>query len=220
MNGDKAATLEQIAAWLQVGQRYEIHWLSGESIRRLEVECPSYYPGVENLRSREQPVIQNIGQSGEKYIVILNLLRKQDLNDLVPWCLYMCAQLPVETLVGGVDCPDSRKERLSEQDLVTCLKGKQGLIHAAMAVADEFRSDGVNCDSPHCQKEMEKWERKRVFSEMKETFFQPDPLGSRNFFFPVEQLDFCKSCQKNIDYIREKQQQEIFSSLSAYFGLE
>lgn len=217
---DKAVTLEQIAAWLQVGKRYEIQWLSGEAIRRLKVDCPSYYAGVEKLRSRQQPLIQDIGDNGEKYIAILQLLRKHELDAMVPWCLYMCAQLPVETLVSGVDYSHSQREKLSEKDLITCLKGKQALIHAAMAVADEYRSEGVICESTRCQKEMEKWERKRVFSEMKETFFQPDPLGSKDVFYSVEHLDFCRMCRMNIDAIREKQQQEIFSSLSAYFGLE
>lgn len=216
---DPSVPLTHVAICLNLGTKYQTEVVLQEAIRILRAECPSSNRGLNALRYRETPLIQESDKPGEKYISILNLARRYGLKLIMPWCLYMCIQLPVETLIRGIITPGGERERLSEEDLVLCFKGKEELACASMAVAERFRCDGVVCGEAHCQKEMEEWEKRRVFSEMKPEFFRPDPLGFNEVLYPMDHYNFCRACRTNIDSIRKHQQQDIFKYLPNTLGL-
>ena len=202
-----------------MGSKYQVQALMDEAVNILRTQFPNKTSRIKSLRSRETPPIQDTGILGGKWIYIFRLVHNHSLVEFIPWCLYMCMQLPEEMLVEGIIGPDGKRETIPKAYLILCMKGMRHLIHASLAIADCIRTEGIVCGSDRCREEMAIWENKRVFSELKNEFWPPDPLGVRNALYPMGDRNFCKKCKRQIKNVKDREQQSLLDSLGPTLGL-
>ncbi|CAL1716983.1 unnamed protein product [Somion occarium] len=167
------------------------------------------------MRGLPQPAIEEFNTGG-KYIAILNLAREHNLTDILPWCLYACAQLSWETLVQGVITPRGQKEKLSEDDLVRCLKGREELICDSIHSANTFNDEETACFGGDCANILD--QMVDICISAKE-FINPDPLGITADGYQLKNKHLCRKCVEHFTKLPEIDRKVTFEKLPKYFGL-
>lgn len=132
---------------LRLGSKYQISHIRNEAIRRLNICFPSTMAEYDRLYTNGAhpgffPAIYNERQS----IIILNLARSFQLQNLIPVALYNCCQLSCESLFRGVENESGGLECLSPEDLRLCLIVREKM-QERMSVAARMMVSPRPCQS-------------------------------------------------------------------------
>lgn len=137
-NRDGPAPIQWVSTILRLGQKYQVDFIVTEAVRRLNQECPtkashSFISGITRTNSSISD-----HKHGGMGITIVNLARQFNLRHLLPYALYLCSKLTVEQLVNGIILEDESRERLSPNDLIACLKGRDQLLDQAVWIVQQL----------------------------------------------------------------------------------
>lgn len=129
-----------VSTLLRLGRKYQVPFIADEAIRRLKLVCPGH-PSSDYLDGEDDMIDDYAQGEGAMAITIVNLARAFDLPELLPVALYRCCQVQTDTLIHGVALEDGTRERLSPEDLVCCLDGKEKILKLNYDFSETMRSD-------------------------------------------------------------------------------
>lgn len=121
----------------RMGTKYEVPHMRDEALRRLESRLLS--PGELFEIHNSSPYLDTVGFIGWP-ISVVNLARSFDLPRLLPGAFYLCTQLSLSTLVHGFPRADGGLEKLSADDLIVCLEGRDRIITRNVTAANSVES--------------------------------------------------------------------------------
>lgn len=125
------AELHSLSYRIRLAHKYSIDDLLEQSLEELKRHFPTTLSAWDAV-PREYSA---------RAITAVNLARVTETPSILPSALYICCQLPEDTLLSGTAHPDGTSETLSREDLVRCLAARLQLCQSQMSVAyDAFRN--------------------------------------------------------------------------------
>ncbi|KAI9069834.1 hypothetical protein FKP32DRAFT_37288 [Trametes sanguinea] len=201
------AAFGPLASLLSLGHKYDIEHLREEAHMRIKTCFPHQF-------SEFRSAVVFFYQPGSGYVVrsstlevhasrdairAVNLARLVDDCRMLPMALYLCAQLPVSSLLEGTTSCDSEnncRDTLSRADLVRCLEARSILSERAYRkTARVWRSLSGSCHNPsQCQAIRMGRADAAIMSRVADT--SPNPLSSAagTIGLPVSRL--CEPCAR------------------------
>ncbi|RDX49020.1 hypothetical protein OH76DRAFT_1313454, partial [Lentinus brumalis] len=117
-------TFDLISAYARLGHKYQIDDLLDQSLAWLKKQFTSNFDGW-----CEQPTFPFDNQS-HYAIGIVNFARLTQCHSILPTAMMVSCYNGGEPLVRGFRRQDGTQERLSEDDLILCIEGKNALTQA------------------------------------------------------------------------------------------
>ncbi|EMD34229.1 hypothetical protein CERSUDRAFT_125434 [Gelatoporia subvermispora B] len=127
---DERTPIEIIAALARVTHKYGMQSLREQVLNQLKMTFPIQLPDAFTTfkdHLERSPILMNEAD----VIVVINLARLIEAPSLLPLAFYGCCQLQ-DKLITGVTC-GGRLEELSQNELLTCIRGKDQLVKAREA---------------------------------------------------------------------------------------
>lgn len=119
--------LEVAAAFLRLGNKYEIETLRTEALKRLYFEFPSNLAGLDTVIYGDGKGTM-IERAGWMYIDAANLAREQNLLSALPIALYWCCRWKLSVLEQGQRRPDGTISTLSPVNERACFLAYSELL--------------------------------------------------------------------------------------------
>ncbi|TCD63692.1 hypothetical protein EIP91_005097 [Steccherinum ochraceum] len=223
LNMNTSISMKMVFALLQLGIKYQIDYLRDEAISVLEVIYPPsfakyvlYQQSNSTLRVTEQTYTQDP-------IVVINLAWKHNLPSLLPGAFFVCALLPNRTLAAaaaGAPAKDDQLTKLSVDDLVRCLNGREAL-QSMFLDRYAFLDKGVvteGCISPRtCEGSLTERRQDHMWTYVNDVVDRDfDPL---QVFDWVEWLHVCDPCRREFEQADYEARQKIYEAVPGMFEL-
>lgn len=129
-----------ISAMLRLGTKYQFDDIREEAISRLRIYFPSSLADFRNeLTTPRGPVASDYPKvfwhsntisdfNCNHSLIVVTLARTFELNDLIPSAMFVCSALAFEVMVFGVEDAYGNTVKLSSDDLLLCLRGRELLV--------------------------------------------------------------------------------------------
>lgn len=209
----------EFAAFLCLGQKYDIPELYLEAKRKLFDLCPATVgayissPQMADWHDIEPPV-------GE-YMELVILSRRTGLLSILPWALYECTEYSTDKILNGIKNSDGSSLCLSPQDQTACLAGFHNAIRTqAQTTLGWIKYPDTlspSCSTPeHCGRARERMGGRLVTPS--------DPLITRPLWIyeaADEWIpeDICRACYVVAHASYTAGRIEFWDRLPAMFGL-
>ncbi|KIM44261.1 hypothetical protein M413DRAFT_443281 [Hebeloma cylindrosporum] len=119
-------TVEQTAAMMRLGRKYELKAVYEEAMRRLRGDFPSDFHAWKSACLKQD---RNFLPGKRTVIDIINLAVEQNLLSLLPAAmLTLCRSLPLEDILLGVELVDNARAPLLPRAMHMCIKGRTKLL--------------------------------------------------------------------------------------------
>ncbi|KAK7690513.1 hypothetical protein QCA50_005611 [Cerrena zonata] len=205
------APIEWVSALIKLGKKYQVKFIFDEAVSRLKSVHPRTYAEYKLMRGAMSNHISDY-PNGEMAITIINLARAHNLPNLLPFAFYLCCQLPLETIMHGVKRNDGTAEKLSSDDIMRCLKGREQLTLMNASLVQTLRSYMPSMNKCNAHKCDSRW----VSVVCGDSPLSPKLMG---YNFRDWEIGFCKRCKKAYRRIVEDAREKTFPMFSDIFEL-
>lgn len=125
---------------LCLGTKYQFEDIPEEAISRLRLYFPTTLADFRNeLTTPKGPVSNDCPKTFwhsnaisdfncNHSLIVVSLSRTFELNDLIPPAMFVCSALAFEVMVFGVEDAYGNMVKLSSEDLLLCLRGRELLV--------------------------------------------------------------------------------------------
>ncbi len=219
-----------VSALLRLGSKYQVDYLRDEAIHRLERCYPKSLRAFGDVHhfdaeDKDKPISD---LTPEHAIVVVNLARICDLSGPLPPALYLCAQLPLATILRGVPTtvePSPVLGRLSSDDIEICLNSRQELLRiriTAITFLYDYHSD-LPCQRPTGSCLWRKVKRQEVpvsnlGPHIRKLSIDFDVLAPLSF--QKEEHEICGECFEDMSILYDSERRKIWKTLSDIFGVD
>lgn len=220
--------MKVVAAFLRLGNKYDIELLRDDALKRLHYEYPSTLEEYDNC-NRGSMIVQNSASD----FIAANLAHEQSLNSVLMIALYRCCASGCKGNVGWlVDggreddaLGDNSTTKLSTDNLLECLKAWEPMKESQVLttfVWTDFDRAGVEVD-PDCTSPKN---CAAVRKDLLLGLFYPHPhlsgLMTWNTFHSNEMtgsLKMCSCCEAVAEEVHSLGRGDFWNELTSIFGL-
>lgn len=224
--------IRSVVAMVELGHKYQIEEIQKEGVRRLEQCFPSklkdFHSGISFAATH--PFIpqfhgiqrRSVDMTKEYAVSVIYLARKFDLKSILPAAFFTMAQAPITTLVRVTCKPstiDNHPARLSQEDLVRCLEGKDKLIKAFMEAMNDMKPSEKCVDKYNCSTSFNNIRTAQCRGGM---FNVTHVLRDFAGVYPAgnhEPYTLCTHCRADAEQKVEEEREKRWNSLAEVFRL-
>lgn len=146
----KPLSIEVVAAFLRLGNKYGIEVLRAEALKQLYRQYPSTLENYDNLDNS-----LSVDQSRWDHIDAVNLAREQGLLSVLPLALYECCKAhAMKILASGIPRGDGTTAVLSPTSMLACFAAWEDLaeMQSETTLSWIYNSAGSYCceSEPSC----------------------------------------------------------------------
>jgi len=200
-----------IAAFLRLGQKYEIDQLRSEAVTRLSYDFPT------TLEEFDQSFKETLSHcDGVLLFTSINLARECNLLSVLPSALYACSNtMAVQDILRGVLLDDGTRCIMSPVDQEGCITGWFTLLEKQATKTLKWvdpRESFAGCTNPQgCDAGR---------STLLRFFWHPVPkLFPLIRWDPIFDSTFCSFCSQKSREIHEAGRQSVWNEIPSIFGL-
>ncbi|KAH9916587.1 uncharacterized protein BXZ73DRAFT_53794 [Epithele typhae] len=201
-----------ISAGIRLGHKYEMKTLVAHLTKRLG----EYYTSSWTVWC--SPSREKVPRSfkGTAAIAVMNIARLTGANWLLPAAFLECCLLPPRELLAGFERSDGAMERLSTEDLATCLEAKLELMKAEGDAATSLCGPGPDCpDRPECRSEL----YDRAEFVINDVLYHLNPTTPRSDWINSFKGCLCRSCRASLSKRDVAASMDLFHRLPGFFGI-
>lgn len=204
---------------LLLSNKYQVEDVQREVIHKFQ----SYY--VDDIEDWDSSYYPNPPPDGyvpfraaEDCIAMANIARLLDIHIAHRHVMYDCCQLSVDTLMRGVMPEGSQTyDRLSEDDLLSCLKGQQTLMKESFALWGSLLDPYIECGNDECV--ANQVVLRRVFERDQTRCLSTDPLYSEDQHIADKNAEnpLCEQCFGTVKIRYKEKRGDILLRLKELF---
>ncbi|KAH9930230.1 uncharacterized protein B0H18DRAFT_1145954 [Fomitopsis serialis] len=209
---------------LSLSHKYDIESFYEEAIYRLLEDYPVTF---DRFRSTEQYFLEPFEaahHAGSIFIInAARRIRTPELLELLPLAFYLCSLLDGSLLVKGVPRSNGELEKLSADDLLRCINGKEGLMKAnaaaTMCLGPFTESLADDCKVfETCKKALVAITQDALEADI---FSACDALTNIDSWIDEKARKYalCERCAGNIRSVHRDAQKEVWDTLIDIFEL-
>jgi hypothetical protein len=208
---DGLRDFREVAAFLRLGNKYEINQLRKNAISVLSREYPTTLEGLDATQDDDWDEAID-----PCYVFdIINLARETNTLSLLPAAFYAaCDCFDIDEVLDGTEGDNGEKISLSYNDQKTILRGWHTLIHRQFPETFGWMND-LNTDC-HTRKKCLKAREKIVQIEFDHS--KPD-CKALNVWESDWEDDMCESCNVACKLAHNRARADIWAQLPAIFAL-
>ncbi|EIN09640.1 hypothetical protein PUNSTDRAFT_67037, partial [Punctularia strigosozonata HHB-11173 SS5] len=213
--------LDVVAGMLRMATKYIVTDLRKDLIAHMELLYPL---SLKEFRATVEDG-SHIDDDGHSFVAV-QIARESNIPSILPAALYHCCELPVQSLLDGVEFSGMlgpRRVRLPASDLRACLLARGKLIKIKAENIDAFLWDdgpSASCRDPQgcseCLRCCQDDERQNGYFDTCDIFTR----RLRSVYHGTAEGDFCYKCQAAWKRKEEEELERTWRELPAVFGLE
>lgn len=214
---------------LVLGTKYQVDELRDEAIHQLNARYPRKIADWDYTCRTDSDTASTIVVSYpiEEDLLIANVARAMDLPEIHLAALYGCCSLPFDVLVKGRTLEDGSVEQLCQEDLISCLQGKENLLLVARA---DLRMNLFELDNApelcrqqagECTEKIARLRtRYRMAEERPRRLYDPLRPDDEDIERHCTEEGLCHECIKYYISRHASLRQEVRNNLSKYISAE
>ncbi|RPD53660.1 hypothetical protein L226DRAFT_459840 [Lentinus tigrinus ALCF2SS1-7] len=206
----------ELSAYARIGHKYQIDYLVDQTLDYLKHHFTNDF---DTWRNR----MAFVPRKFETYhaIGVVNIARLVNCDSILPTALAVCCTLDAKYLVRGFKCQDGAGEKLSQDDLIRCLRAKQTLMQessrAIINAFSPFTSPGCRT-AASCHDALQ--DALRGLAGDLDMIADDHPFFSWVYFARrLEGYAICALCKERLKERVQAEQRLIWNSLPDILGL-
>ncbi|KAH9916584.1 uncharacterized protein BXZ73DRAFT_81033 [Epithele typhae] len=202
-----------ISAGIRLGHKYDIRTLVDHLTKRLG----EYY--TSSWTAWRSPSREKVPSSfkGTAAIAVINIARLTGANWLLPAAFLECCLLLPRELLAGFKRGDGTMERLSTEDLATCLEATPNLLETHAIAVGRLSAENDACPN-ECGAPLRELHEEPVHF-ITHALDHPDITQTMIGFYSAASENLCSECAERLQEMDLKIRQASFMLLPQVFGL-